>query len=82
MLTPQSLHPSVAGTPGRAELADLSRDLFATPLRTPFSRRLQSQLQTVSSLLQNTVAAMKAHIIQTAYTSCSHGLVFKSAFVP
>ncbi|XP_042249682.1 uncharacterized protein haspin isoform X1 [Thunnus maccoyii] len=51
LLTPRSLHTSVPCTPGRAELADVSQDLFATPLRTPLSRRLQSQLMSCNSLV-------------------------------
>ncbi|KAF0037419.1 hypothetical protein F2P81_010293 [Scophthalmus maximus] len=42
LLTPRSLHPS--GSPGRAALADLSQDLFATPLRTLLPKHLRSQL--------------------------------------
>ncbi|XP_074539769.1 uncharacterized protein haspin [Halichoeres trimaculatus] len=50
LLTPRSLRLSVSSTPGRPELADVSQDLFATPFRTPLSKRLQSQLQSCSSL--------------------------------
>ncbi|KAM7419232.1 hypothetical protein PAMA_016377 [Pampus argenteus] len=49
LLTPRSLRPSVLGSPGRVELADTSHDLFATPLRTPLSKRLQSQLLSCDS---------------------------------
>ncbi|XP_008290655.1 uncharacterized protein haspin [Stegastes partitus] len=51
LLTPRSLHLSASSSPVRTELADVSRDLFATPLRTPLSRRLQSQLQSQTSLV-------------------------------
>lgn len=51
LLTPRSLRLSVSSTPGRTELADVSQDLFATPFRTPLSKRLQSQLQSSSSLI-------------------------------
>ncbi|KAM7394252.1 hypothetical protein PAMP_021065 [Pampus punctatissimus] len=51
LLTPRSLRPSVSGSPGRVELADVSQDLFATPLRTPLSKRLQSQLLSCDSLV-------------------------------
>ncbi|XP_047430907.1 uncharacterized protein haspin [Mugil cephalus] len=40
LLTPRS----EAGTLGRTALADLSQDLFASSLRTPLSKRSQSQL--------------------------------------
>ncbi|XP_018551377.1 LOW QUALITY PROTEIN: uncharacterized protein haspin [Lates calcarifer] len=43
LLTPRSLH--LSGSPGRtAGAADISQDLFATPLRTPLPKHLQSQL--------------------------------------
>ncbi|CAK6972198.1 uncharacterized protein haspin isoform X1 [Scomber scombrus] len=49
--TPSSLHPSRPGTLGPGELADLSQDLFASPLRSPLSKHLQSQLQSFNSLV-------------------------------
>ncbi|XP_034045091.1 serine/threonine-protein kinase haspin [Thalassophryne amazonica] len=45
LLSPSSFRPSVPSTPGRA---DLSQDLFATPLRTPLPKCLRSQLQSSS----------------------------------
>ncbi|KAL7404280.1 hypothetical protein ABVT39_012438 [Epinephelus coioides] len=48
LLTPRSVH--LSGTPKRVELADVSQDLFATPFKTPLSRRLQSQLHSHCSL--------------------------------
>uniref|UniRef100_UPI0037E88EBE serine/threonine-protein kinase haspin n=1 Tax=Semicossyphus pulcher TaxID=241346 RepID=UPI0037E88EBE len=51
LLTPRSLHLSTSGSPRREELADVSQDLFATPFRTPLSKRLHSQLQSCSSLV-------------------------------
>ncbi|XP_040891250.1 uncharacterized protein haspin [Toxotes jaculatrix] len=42
LLTPRSLH--LSGSPGTTALADISQDLFATPLRTPLSKHLRSQL--------------------------------------
>ncbi|CAJ1052236.1 serine/threonine-protein kinase haspin [Xyrichtys novacula] len=50
-LTPKSLFLSASDRPVRGELADVSQDLFATPRRTPFSKRLRSQLQSCSSLV-------------------------------
>ncbi|XP_059190722.1 uncharacterized protein haspin [Centropristis striata] len=38
------LTPSSLCSPRRAEAADVSRDLFATPFRTPLSKRFKSQL--------------------------------------
>ncbi|KAM6940659.1 serine/threonine-protein kinase haspin [Xenentodon cancila] len=43
-LTPRNLNLSATGSPQRMVIADLSQDLFATPLHTPLPRRLQSQL--------------------------------------
>ncbi|XP_071361144.1 uncharacterized protein haspin isoform X2 [Trachinotus anak] len=54
LLTPRGLH--LSGSPGRTALADISQDLFATPLRTPLSKRLQSQLYH-NSLVQHTVVS-------------------------
>ncbi|XP_040002636.1 uncharacterized protein haspin [Xiphias gladius] len=42
LLTPRSLH--LSGSPGRTALADISQDLFATPLRMLLPKQLQSQL--------------------------------------
>ncbi|XP_034543402.1 serine/threonine-protein kinase haspin [Notolabrus celidotus] len=50
LLTPRSLRLSMSSTPGRTELADVSQDLFATPFRTPRSKRPQPQLLSCSSL--------------------------------
>ncbi|XP_056224377.1 uncharacterized protein haspin [Seriola aureovittata] len=50
LLTPRGLH--LSDSPGRTALADVSQDLFATPLRTPLHKRLQSQLYH-SSLVQH-----------------------------
>ncbi|KAM9769567.1 uncharacterized protein haspin [Menidia menidia] len=48
-LTPRGSHPP--GSPQRAALAEVSQDLFATPFRTPLSRRLRSQLLSHHSLI-------------------------------
>uniref|UniRef100_A0A3Q1GT33 Uncharacterized LOC110967222 n=1 Tax=Acanthochromis polyacanthus TaxID=80966 RepID=A0A3Q1GT33_9TELE len=48
LLTPRSLRLSASGSP---MLADVSQDLFATPIRTPLPRHLQSQLQSQQSLV-------------------------------
>nr|XP_020514192.1 serine/threonine-protein kinase haspin [Labrus bergylta] len=48
-VTPRSIRLSLSGSPRRVELADVSKDLFATPFRTP--RRLQSHLKSCSSLV-------------------------------
>ncbi|XP_028262700.1 uncharacterized protein haspin [Parambassis ranga] len=39
------------GTPSRMEVADVSQDLFATPSRTPFPKRLLSQMISHHSLV-------------------------------
>lgn len=49
LLTPRTLAGS--SSPGRANLADLSQDLFATPLRTPLPKHLRSQLRRNDSLV-------------------------------
>ncbi|XP_075318467.1 uncharacterized protein haspin [Odontesthes bonariensis] len=50
-LTPRSVRLSPPVSRKRAALADVSQDLFATPFRTPLSRRLQSQLLSQHSLV-------------------------------
>ncbi|XP_076026351.1 uncharacterized protein haspin [Genypterus blacodes] len=49
LLTPRSVCRSVSGSPRRVALADMSWDLFTTPLRTPLPKRLQSQLLNTAS---------------------------------
>ncbi|XP_072239807.1 uncharacterized protein haspin [Leuresthes tenuis] len=49
--TPRSVRLSPPDSLKRAALADVSQDLFATPLRTPHSRRLRSQLLREHSLV-------------------------------
>ncbi|XP_032387121.1 uncharacterized protein haspin [Etheostoma spectabile] len=49
LCTPSSLHPSESGSPRRVKLADISQDLFATPLRTPLPKHLRSQLLSCNS---------------------------------
>ncbi|KAF7662569.1 hypothetical protein LDENG_00233220 [Lucifuga dentata] len=44
LLTPKSSCLAVPGSSGGVELGDISRELFATPLRTPMAKNLQSQL--------------------------------------
>ncbi|XP_034713945.1 serine/threonine-protein kinase haspin isoform X1 [Etheostoma cragini] len=44
LCTPSSLPLSESGSPRRVKLADISQDLFATPLRTPLPKHLRSQL--------------------------------------
>ncbi|XP_054460473.1 uncharacterized protein haspin [Anoplopoma fimbria] len=44
LLTPSRSRLAVHGSPQRAELVDVSQDLFATPFRTPLHKRLQPQL--------------------------------------
>ncbi|XP_074486194.1 uncharacterized protein haspin isoform X2 [Sebastes fasciatus] len=44
LLTPSASRLSASGSSVRLQLADTSRDLFATPFRTPIPKRLPSQL--------------------------------------
>lgn len=55
--TPKS--SSSIGTPRKAELVDVSQDLFATPFRSLLPKRLQSQLLSCNSRVRNKTATMK-----------------------
>ncbi|XP_029948727.1 uncharacterized protein haspin [Salarias fasciatus] len=58
LLTPKYL---ASGSPETTELSDISRDLFAMPVRTPIFARLQSQLHSSHSLVDDLSDAEKVY---------------------
>ncbi|XP_031606929.1 uncharacterized protein haspin [Oreochromis aureus] len=81
LLTPRSLRQSASGSPGRTDSADLSRDLFTTPLRTPLPKRLRSQLLDQHSLVCEDADLSDA---EKVYAECGqqHPLRWEECILP
>lgn len=66
--TPKS--SSSIGTPRKAELVDVSQDLFATPFRSSLPKRLQSQLLSCNSRVRNKTTTMKPCLKSSHTATC------------
>ncbi|KAI3353200.1 hypothetical protein L3Q82_019760 [Scortum barcoo] len=80
LLTPKT--SCLSGSPGRTELADLSQDLFATPIRTPIPKRFQSQLLSGDSLVVCEDADLSD--AEKVYAECGqkHPLPWEECIIP